>query len=110
VKPCYDPGNIHYYEGIDSVDDMPYIADELISFIAKDHHGSRAELDFPIQGEGEVNFPALFKQLKQVGFAGPVIVERLDDKVQQFTPEETDERIKQARINLERMLREAGLL
>ncbi len=108
VKASYDPGNVQFYEGIDTVKDLPLIADQLASFIAKDHRGKRAELDFPIPGEGDVDFPALFASLKEADFKGPVIVERLDGRVESFTAEQLDERVAAARSNLAMMLQEAG--
>ncbi|GBG11034.1 hypothetical protein PAT3040_05813 [Paenibacillus agaridevorans] len=112
VKACYDPGNVRFYEGIEPAEDLPFIAAQTVSFIAKDHRGARAAIDFPIPGEGDVNFPAMFSTLYEAEFAGPVIVERLDGANGMFEAskpfEALEERVAQARLNLERMLQEAG--
>ncbi|MFC3769998.1 sugar phosphate isomerase/epimerase family protein [Paenibacillus sp. GCM10012303] len=112
VKASYDPGNVRFYEGIEPADDFPAIAAQTISVVAKDHRGARAALDFPIPGEGEANFPAIFATMRETGFTGPVIVERLDGLNGEFGAdiplEQLDRRITEARVNLERMLREAG--
>jgi sugar phosphate isomerase/epimerase len=80
--------------------------------VAKDHGGKRAAMDFPIPGEGDVDFASIFATLRAVNFAGPVIVERLDGANGAFSAnspiEVLDERVKAARINLERLLAEAG--
>lgn len=108
VKACYDPGNVRFYEGIDPALDFPAIASQTVSFIAKDHRGARAEADFPVPGEGEVDFPAIFRTMKAVSFEGPVIVERLDGKGGAFEAADWDERAGKARIALAQMLADAG--
>lgn len=110
IKASYDPGNVHYYEGIDTVQDLPLISNQLVSFVAKDHQGERAEVNFPIPGDGDIDFPSLFSILSEADFTGPVIVERLDGRGESFTLEELDQRVAAARRNLEAMLKEAGFL
>ncbi|MCD9023852.1 sugar phosphate isomerase/epimerase family protein [Cohnella silvisoli] len=112
VKASYDPGNVRFYEGIEPSADLPVIAEQTVSFIAKDHKGERSEADFPIPGQGDVDFPAMFATLYEAGFAGPVVVERLDGADGSFGAgipiSVLDERVAKARVNLERMLQEAG--
>jgi len=112
VKACYDPGNVRFYEGIEPSADFPLIAPQTASFIAKDHQGARAEVDFPIPGEGEVDFQTMFATLRETGFAGPVVLERLDGANGMFGAalplDALEERVSNARVKLERMLREAG--
>lgn len=109
VKVCYDPGNVRFYEGIEPCTDLPAISREVISVIAKDHRGARAEFDFPIPGEGDVDFSSILTTLKAVGFKGPVIVERLDDRGISFSADELDERIAIGRRHLLRILTEIGV-
>lgn len=108
VKASYDPGNVQFYEGIDTAEDLPLIADQLVSLVAKDHKGKRAEVNFPVPGEGDIDFPSLFSTLKETNFSGPVIVERLDGQGESFSAEELDERLAASRRNLESMLKKAG--
>ncbi|MBB3071795.1 sugar phosphate isomerase/epimerase [Paenibacillus baekrokdamisoli] len=112
VKASYDPGNVRFYEGIEPSADLPLIAAQTVSFIAKDHRGARAEAGFPLPGEGDANFPAMFATLREAGFAGPVVVERLDGADGSFGAgipiSVLDERVAKARVNLARMLKEAG--
>jgi sugar phosphate isomerase/epimerase len=105
VQASYDPGNVQFYEGIAAHTDFPGIADRTYSVIAKDHRGAQANLDFPIPGTGEVDFPAIFATMKQMGFSGGVVVERVDGPSE---PELIDRRIAESREQLERLLKEAG--
>ncbi|MBP1996561.1 sugar phosphate isomerase/epimerase family protein [Paenibacillus eucommiae] len=109
VKACYDPGNVRFYEGIEPKEDVSAIAGQTISFVAKEHKGAQFESNFPIPGQGEVDFPAQFSILKAAGFDGPVIVERIDGQGESLTVEAFDERNAHARANLEAMLAEVGL-
>lgn len=108
IKASYDPGNVHFYEGLDAADDLPQIAADTISFVAKDHRGERAEEDFPVPGEGDVRFRPMFAALRAAGFAGTVLVERLDGKGGPASAAQWDQRIAKARSNLQQMLAEAG--
>ncbi|WP_218094864.1 sugar phosphate isomerase/epimerase family protein [Paenibacillus solanacearum] len=112
VKASYDPGNVRFYEGIEPVSDFHVIAEQTISFIAKDHRGDRAESNFPIPGEGDINFPAMFGMLHASGFTGPVVVERLDGENGAYgvniEAAELDRQITKAHANLVRMLEDAG--
>lgn len=106
VKVSYDPGNVQFYEGISADGDFIHIADRTHSIIAKDHRGPRAHRDFPIPGSGGVNFPVLFKTWRNYGGNGNVVVERVDGPSE---PSLIDQRIYESRVNLERMMLEAGL-
>ncbi|MDF2720803.1 MAG: Xylose isomerase-like barrel [Paenibacillus sp.] len=105
VQVSYDPGNVQFYEGIAAHTDLPGIADRTYSLIAKDHRGAQANLDFPIPGTGDVDFPSILATMKQAEFSGSVIVERVDGPAE---PEQIDQRISESREHVERMLKEAG--
>ena len=89
-----DPGNIVYYTGKDPVKQTAIIASHVAGVVAKDCTAPRyleREAGAPpfgnapsapgnpevmIQfGTGKVDFPALFKVLRDAGFSGPVMVE-----------------------------------
>lgn len=89
-----DPGNIVYYTGKDAVKQTAIIASHVAGVVAKDCTAARymeREAGAPpfgsapsapgnpevmIQfGTGKVDFPGLFKVLKEAGFNGPVMVE-----------------------------------
>lgn len=109
VLASYDPGNVHYYEGIDAAADFLHIAASTCSIVAKDHRGPRSHHDFPIPGDGDVDFQAIFNTWRKAGRAGPVVVERVDGTAAvPLEPEQIDERIAKARIHLQRLLTQAG--
>ncbi len=70
----FDAGNIIYYTGKDPVEQLKPVADHVTGFCAKDcdQKGGSVWLEF---GTGKVDFPAVFSELKQAGFNGPVMVE-----------------------------------
>lgn len=111
-KVSYDPGNVRFYEGIDTVEDYKAIIDETVSFIAKDHQGARANNMFPVPGEGEVDFLSMFKLMKLRDYNGPVIVERVDEdaKAGMIDAAVLDDRISRARMKLVSVLEQAGYL
>lgn len=110
VKASYDPGNVRYYEGMNPADDYPAITEKTVSLIAKDHRGSRAHDDFPVPCKGEVDFAAIFRTMRSTGFAGPVVVERVDGTDGgTLDADEIDRRIAEARSGLAKLLAEAGL-
>jgi sugar phosphate isomerase/epimerase len=110
VQACYDPGNVHYYEGVSPEEDFPLIADRTFQIVAKDHRGGRAVNDFPVPGEGEVDFQRIFSAAKEADFSGPVVVERVNGTGGTFTAEAIDEQVLRARKNLEGLLKASGLL
>lgn len=109
VRACWDPGNVQFYEGLDPVSDLDAIADRVVSIVAKDHRGPRYHEDFPVPGEGTVDFVATFRKLKRHGFDGPIVIERVDGTRRDHAPEELDARLVRARTLMERMAAEAGL-
>lgn len=109
VRACYDPGNVHFYEGIAPEDDVRPVLAETAALVMKDHRGPRANPDFPIPGEGEVDFVRILRDLRGAGFDGPVIVERIDGADRgPIAEDEIDRRLQRAYANVGRMLREAG--
>ncbi|MBO9605461.1 MAG: sugar phosphate isomerase/epimerase [Paenibacillaceae bacterium] len=110
VRASYDPGNVSYYEGIDAAEDFKAIAEQTVSVIAKDHRGPRGNVDFPLPGKGDVDFAAIFRTLGATGFAGPLVVERVDGTDGgTLAANELDRRIADARSELLRLLADAGL-
>jgi sugar phosphate isomerase/epimerase len=73
-KIWFDAGNIIYYTDKDPLEQLKPIASQVTGFCAKDcdkRNGS-VWLEF---GKGKVDFRAVFTELKQAGFSGPVMVE-----------------------------------
>lgn len=77
---CFDPGNLSYYAGQRPEVELPTLAPYVVAMCVKDETGGagphRSVNVTP--GDGEVDFPAVFKILNDHGFAGkPAIVETL---------------------------------
>jgi sugar phosphate isomerase/epimerase len=96
----YDAGNIIHYTGKDPVAEIDPIAKHITGFCAKDCGELKGDVMIQF-GAGKVDFPAVFKKLKQGGFNGPVMVECC--KVGQ-TPEETTANARANREFLEKIL------
>jgi sugar phosphate isomerase/epimerase len=105
VRVIFDPGNVIYYEGVRPESDLPIVADLVRAICIKDHRGGRAELDFPTPGDGDIDHVAIFRTLRDHGFAGPCLIERIDGL---STPEEVDRELARARAYLERVVAEAA--
>jgi sugar phosphate isomerase/epimerase len=112
VKICWDAGNVSFYEGINPDPDFPALAPQVRAVCIKDHRGGRANGDFPVPGQGQVDHEAMFKTLFAAGFRGPLSVERVDGKVNaaEMPAELIDGRIKEAYAFLQPLLEKcAGL-
>jgi sugar phosphate isomerase/epimerase len=105
-KICWDAGNVSYYEGIHPDPDLPALAPDVRAVCLKDHRGGRANGDFPVPGQGQVDHELMFKILFGAGFRGPLAVERIDGNMDaaKMPVELIDERIRQAREFLKPLL------
>ena len=105
VRVCYDPGNVAYYEGVRPEPDLPAVVDLVRALCIKDHRGGRANVDFPVPGDGEIDHGAIFRTLHAAGFVGPCLIERIDGLT---SAEETDRALARGRAYLEGVI--AGVL
>jgi sugar phosphate isomerase/epimerase len=74
----YDTANIYYYneKGTDGVAELKQGLDLVASVHLKESaKGEPKSFDFPVLGQGIVNFPAIFKLLGGRGFSGPYTLE-----------------------------------
>ncbi len=108
VVAGYDPGNVHFYEGMSPEEDFPTIAPQTCEIIAKDHKGPRATLNFPILGDGDIDWQNIFTTAYKAAFRGPVVVERVDATGGPPSSDELDRRIKCARERLITLLSGIG--
>jgi len=94
LKICWDAGNVSFYEGIYPDPDLPDVAPYVKAVCIKDHLGGRGANDFPVPGSGQIDHEAMFRQLFQAGFAGPMAIEKLEgrDTVMKMPAEVLDER------------------
>ena len=71
----YDPGNVVYYAGVRPEEDIKHALGRLGHFHLKDQRGGKGVLDFPPLGEGELDLPAMLRDVRASGFSGPVSME-----------------------------------
>jgi len=72
----FDTANIYYYnEGTDSVTELAKALEHVASVHLKDTDGLPKSLNFPVLGQGVVDFPEVFRLLGERGFTGPYTLE-----------------------------------
>ena len=102
VRLAYDPANFLFYEGKRPEARL----EELVPFIGhthlKDHRGAKGNPDFPLVGQGEVNYEFLLPRLWELGYRGAYTLERSPGD----TVEQRAESMKQAYALMTRLLGE----
>ena len=75
----FDPANLLMYGKANPLDALDIIGEFILDVHAKDGeypvNGRELGVEKPL-GQGRVNFPALFAKLKELGYNGPVTIER----------------------------------
>ena len=74
---CFDPGNLLYYAGERPETVLPALAPYVVAMCVKDETGGQGGSVTVTPGDGDVDFPAVFRILNDHGFAGPCLVETL---------------------------------
>lgn len=76
VRVNFDTANITYYNrDTSAVSELGKCIDYVATLEVKDHNGAFETWNFPALGEGIVDFPALFKVLRDHGYTGPITIE-----------------------------------
>ncbi len=102
----FDTANIYYYnpKGVDTVEELkkvlPYVTSVHLKESAK---GEPRSFDFPVFGEGIVNFPEVFRLLDKQGFTGPYTMELEGPLVSGLPTTERTAKIKACLDYLERI-------
>ena len=90
----YDTANIYYYnEHVDTVVELKKAAKYVRSVHLKDTYGGFRDGNFPVFGEGIVDFAAIAEVLSGVGFAGPYTMELEGRNFDARKPEELAEKV-----------------
>ena len=72
----FDTANIYYYNrDTDAVSELTKVSHLVASVHIKDTHGGYESPNFPVLGEGVVDFPTVFSMLDDEGFTGPYTLE-----------------------------------
>ncbi len=93
----FDTANIYYYnpKGIDAVEELKKILPHVTSVHLKESaKGEPKSSDFPILGEGVVDFPEVFRLLGNRGFTGPYTLELEGPLVSGLPVQERTEKVK----------------
>lgn len=90
LRVNFDPANITYYnKNTTALDELK----KSISFVGtvefKDHTRGFETWDFPVVGQGKVDFPGIIRLLRENGYAGPVTIEFEGTKGVELTEEQT---------------------
>ena len=76
VRVNFDTANITYYnKNTSAVAELAKIIDYVATIEFKDHSGEFETWDFPVLGQGVVDFPKIVRMLKDHGYQGPVTIE-----------------------------------
>lgn len=75
VKVCYDTANVVFYGRVKPEEDICACMENLRYIHLKDKGGAPDVWDFPALGEGWINFPAVFEELKKADNQSPFSIE-----------------------------------
>lgn len=76
VRINFDTANIYYYnKNLNSAVELEHVVPFVASLHLKDTDGGFKSGKFPVLGEGVVDFPRIFKCLKDANFDGPLTME-----------------------------------
>ena len=94
VRVNFDTANITYYNhdttaAAELAKSIGYVG--TVEF--KDHNGEFETWDFPVLGQGVVDFPQIVEMLKKHGYSGPVTLEFEGTKGVELTEEQTKQAI-----------------
>ncbi|NOY81518.1 MAG: sugar phosphate isomerase/epimerase [Kiritimatiellaeota bacterium] len=92
----FDTANIYYYnEDADTPTELEKVVDLVGSVHLKDTDGGYRSGNFPVLGQGVVDFPAVFRILGRAGFTGPYTMEIEGGRVQGLSPDQRLDFLKQ---------------
>lgn len=90
VRVNFDTANITYYnENTDAVAELKKSLGYVATVEFKDHSCELETWDFPVVGQGKVDFKTIVAMLKQKAYAGPVTIEFEGTKGVELTQEQT---------------------
>ena len=82
LRVNFDTANIFYYnEGLDSADELERVIDYVASVHLKDTDGGFKSGNFPVLGQGVVQFERIFATLEDADFDGPLTLELEGEQV-----------------------------
>ena len=76
VRIAYDPANLLFYEGIPADHRLAELSPYIGHIHLKDQRGGKDVNDFPVIGEGEIDFSSILGHFQALEWAGPYTLER----------------------------------
>lgn len=90
VRVNFDTANITYYnQNTTAVDELRKSIGLVATVEFKDHSGAFETWEFPVLGQGVVDFPAVVSMLREQGYSGPVTLEFEGTKGIELTEDQT---------------------
>ncbi|HEV7216758.1 MAG TPA: sugar phosphate isomerase/epimerase family protein [Chloroflexota bacterium] len=90
---CFDPGNLLHYANERPETHLAELAPYAVAMCIKDETGGLRGSVNVTPGDGDVDFPAVFRILRDAGFQGPCVIETLAAR---DTPEAVDAEARRA--------------
>ena len=75
IRVNYDTANVIFYGGVDPCEDLADCIGEVGYMHLKDKAGGDREWNFPAPGKGKIDFPRIFRILRESGNESPLSVE-----------------------------------
>lgn len=96
IRVNFDTANITYYnKNTDAVTELKKSIDYVATVEFKDHNAEFETWNFPVLGQGKVNFPEIVPLLKEHGYKGPVTIEFEGVKGVELNEEQTKKSIEE---------------
>ncbi len=90
IRVNIDTANLSFYNhDVNAVEELKKCIDFVATVEVKDHNGEFESWNFPALGEGIVDFPGVFRALRERGYSGPVTIEVEGVKGVEWSQEET---------------------
>lgn len=94
IRVNFDTGNITFYnKGASAVEELKKSIEYVATVEFKDHTCGFEEWNFPVVGQGKVDFPGLLSVLKEHHFQGPITLEFEGAKGVELTEDQTKQAI-----------------
>ena len=100
----YDTANVYYYNpDVDTLTELEQVTAHVRGVHFKETHGNFKESNFPVFGEGIVDFAAVDQMLTSAGYAGPYAMELEGPNFDPGKPEELAEKVARCVAHLQKV-------
>jgi len=100
----YDTANVYYYnEGVDTIEELKQAVSHVRGVHIKDTFGGFHDGNFPVLGEGIVDFAAVKRVLQDGGYKGPLAMELEGGVFDSSKPDDLADKVKRCVSHLREM-------